>query len=247
MENKFIIVVPVYNAENYIQKCLDSILDQEYRNFVMVVINDCSTDKTYEIIHFECMMRSNRFYLMTNATRKGSALENIVNAIELYSANPEDIIVIVDGDDHLKDSSVLNYLDAVYSHPDVCLTYGQYTPLSGNYAKYCRNIEDTRNYRKSRQWLTSHLLTFKRKLFDKINKEDLKDRFGNYYKYSYDAALTYPMIEMAGLKRIRFIDQVLYVYNDLNPLCEMSLNPDEQTRIANEIQDKPEYPELETL
>jgi glycosyltransferase involved in cell wall biosynthesis len=247
MNNKFIIVVPVYNSENYIEKCLYSILDQEYRNFDMIVIDDCSTDNTYQILHLEAMMRSNRFSIRRNEIRKGSALENIVNAIELYSTNPEDIIVIVDGDDHLKDKSVLNYLDAVYSHPDVCLTYGQYTPLSGNYEKYCKNIDNTRTYRKSKQWLTSHLLTFKRKLFDKINKEDLKDTHGNYYKYSYDAALTYPMIEMAGSKRIRYVDQVLYVYNDLNPLCEMSLNPDEQTRIANEIQDKPEYPELETL
>jgi len=90
-------------------------------------------------------------------------------------------------------------------------------------------------------------LTFKRKLFDKINKDDLKDANGNYYKYCYDAALTYPMIEMAGIKRIRYVNQVLYVYNDLNPLCEMALRPDEQTRIANEIQEKPEYPELETI
>lgn len=245
MKNKFIIVVPVYNAQDYIEMCLGSILNQEYRNFVMVVINDCSTDNTSQIILEKSKTQS--FVYHPNINHNGSALENIVNAIELYSTNPEDIIVIVDGDDHLKDSSVLNYLDAVYSHPDVCLTYGQYTPLSGTYEKYCKNIENTRTYRKSRQWLTSHLLTFKRKLFDKINKDDLKDANGNYYKYCYDAALTYPMIEMAGIKRIRYVNQVLYVYNDLNPLCEMALRPDEQTRIANEIQEKPEYPELETI
>ena len=43
------IVVPVYNSENYIQKCIDSVLTQTYSNIELVIVNDGSTDHTEEI------------------------------------------------------------------------------------------------------------------------------------------------------------------------------------------------------
>ena len=42
------IIVPVYNCEEYIEKCIDSILHQTYQNFEVIVINDGSKDNTLE-------------------------------------------------------------------------------------------------------------------------------------------------------------------------------------------------------
>ena len=42
------IIVPVYNCEEYIEKCIDSILHQTYQNFELIVINDGSKDNTLE-------------------------------------------------------------------------------------------------------------------------------------------------------------------------------------------------------
>lgn len=44
------IVIPAYNVERYIERCLDSILKQTYRNLEILVIDDCSTDTTSNII-----------------------------------------------------------------------------------------------------------------------------------------------------------------------------------------------------
>ncbi|NLJ77125.1 MAG: glycosyltransferase family 2 protein [Peptococcaceae bacterium] len=46
---KFSILIPVYNVENYIHECLNSILDQTYRNFEIIIINDGSTDSSGNI------------------------------------------------------------------------------------------------------------------------------------------------------------------------------------------------------
>jgi glycosyltransferase involved in cell wall biosynthesis len=44
------IVMPVYNAERYIVAAIQSILDQSFKNFELLVIDDCSTDDTLSII-----------------------------------------------------------------------------------------------------------------------------------------------------------------------------------------------------
>lgn len=49
MSDLITIIVPVYNGEKYIQKCLDSILQQTYDNYEILIVNDGSTDETLEI------------------------------------------------------------------------------------------------------------------------------------------------------------------------------------------------------
>ena len=44
------IIIPVYNNEQYIEKCIQSVLNQTFENFEVIVINDGSTDKSGEIL-----------------------------------------------------------------------------------------------------------------------------------------------------------------------------------------------------
>ena len=53
MENKEVlisIVVPVYNSEKYIQETIQCILDQTYQNWEIIFVDDCSKDKSVQII-----------------------------------------------------------------------------------------------------------------------------------------------------------------------------------------------------
>ena len=51
MEPKVSIIIPVYNVEKYIERCLESISKQKYKDFEVIIINDGSTDKTLDIIN----------------------------------------------------------------------------------------------------------------------------------------------------------------------------------------------------
>lgn len=47
--NKISLIIPVYNGEKYISRCLDSIIDQTYRNYEVIIVDDGSTDSTPNI------------------------------------------------------------------------------------------------------------------------------------------------------------------------------------------------------
>lgn len=49
MEPKVTVIVPVYNAEEYLNRCVDSILNQEYEDLELILVNDGSTDRSGEI------------------------------------------------------------------------------------------------------------------------------------------------------------------------------------------------------
>lgn len=43
------IIIPVYNTEKYVSKCIDSILNQSFRDFELIIVNDGSTDSSLDI------------------------------------------------------------------------------------------------------------------------------------------------------------------------------------------------------
>ena len=49
-KNKFSIIIPVYNTSKYLEKCLNSVINQTYDNYEIITVNDGSTDSTEEIL-----------------------------------------------------------------------------------------------------------------------------------------------------------------------------------------------------
>ena len=61
---KFSIVVAAYNVASYIGQCLESLINQTYRNFEVIVINDASTDNTLDEI-YHAIGDDSRFSVVT--------------------------------------------------------------------------------------------------------------------------------------------------------------------------------------
>jgi glycosyltransferase involved in cell wall biosynthesis len=244
INNKFVLIVTMYNAEKYIEKCLESILSQTYKNYELIVIDDCSTDKTYDMVNIVHAKYDHGFIIHRNEKRGGGALINMIKGINLFSNDKEDIIIPIGGDDFLAYDGVLEYLNNAYQDSDVYFTYGNFIPLSGAYGPYCKPIPDTRTYRKSGAWLASGLKSFKNKLWYKIDDKDLRDKNGVYFEAGGDAAFMYALIELTGRKYCRFIEKVLIIYNDLSPINDMRVKRDLQINNAAYIRSRPEYPEL---
>lgn len=247
--NRFLVVVPVYNCVEYIGRCISSVLSQQYKNYNVIVIDDHSDDGTWDEI------KKYKVKAIRNKSHSGSAIENIIKGIR--TGDDDDIVVCIDGDDYLPDNYVFTYLNSVYDR-DVWLTYGQYTSLSGRFENICQHLGmirtcdeigqritislNSRTYRKSKVWCTSHLRTFRKWLFKMVRDEDLRDMNGDYFRTGWDLAMMYPMIEMSGDKHILFIERIMYVYDDLHN--NYGGRAEENARNAEYIQSKQIYYEL---
>lgn len=113
----FSIIVPVYNVENYLKQCLDSILYQTYSNFEIILVNDGSTDSSAKICSF---------YQYTSAkivliNKENGGLSDARNA-GLKKAKG-DYIIFTDSDDYWDGDQVLKDLNELIkvSNPDVVI------------------------------------------------------------------------------------------------------------------------------
>ena len=94
--NKFSIIVPVYNVENYLKKCLDSIINQTYKSFEIIIVNDGSTDNSQEIIDKYSEEYPNDIKAFQ---KKNGGLSDARNFGVLKSNG--DYILFVDSDDYI--------------------------------------------------------------------------------------------------------------------------------------------------
>jgi len=221
-ETHFKIVITVYNASNWIVRCLSSVQVQKYDNWQAIVHIDPCTDDTYEQAEqYINELKDARFTLIKNSVRRFRPI-NDFEGICLSKAAKEDVIVSLDGDDWLHGEFVLSYLNIVYCDPNMWITWGSYMcSHNGSIGRAACALPAPYDdpYNDIRWWRYSHLKTFRYFLYCGIKDEDLRDsETGNYYSVALDMALMFPMIEMAGESHRKFINKVLYVYNTENPI-----------------------------
>ena len=111
---KFSIIIPVYNVEPYLEKCLDSVINQTYKNFEVIIVNDSSPDNSQKIID-KYVKKDKRF--------KGYIKENGgVSSVRNYGLQKVsgDYILFLDGDDYI-DISLLEELSKKIAnqYPDI--------------------------------------------------------------------------------------------------------------------------------
>ena len=67
-ENKMIIVTTLYNAENYVERCLGSLMSQTFKDFKCYITDDLSTDNSLNIVK-KTIQDDDRFILIENQTK----------------------------------------------------------------------------------------------------------------------------------------------------------------------------------
>lgn len=96
-QEKVAVIVPVFNSEKYIARCLNSILNQSYKNFIVIVVNDGSTDGTSKILE-SYKIKDSRVIVIGQNNKGQAAARNI--GLELAERDEKvRYISFVDSDD----------------------------------------------------------------------------------------------------------------------------------------------------
>lgn len=99
-EMKVSIVVPVYNVENYLKRCIESIINQTYQKIEIILVNDGSTDSSPEICNeFARMDNRIRVIHQKNVGLSGARNTGINEATGNY-------IYFIDSDDYVKNNTI---------------------------------------------------------------------------------------------------------------------------------------------
>ncbi len=207
------IIVPIYNVENYLRQCLDSILNQTYQNFECLLINDGSPDNSVEICR-EYVSKDSRFCYFEKENGGLSSARNV--GIE-HSKGA--YITFVDSDDWL-DSNYLEVLHSKIVEYDTDFVIGSYKQFNMSDNCYYIHVWDNDYYEK--QWFSHELLSqlpslerhdysyvvswgklFKSSLFDQIKFNEQR-RFGEDLECNFKLYLR--------MKSCLYIHKALYNY-----------------------------------
>lgn len=205
------IIVPIYNVEKYLAKCIESILKQTYGDFELILINDGSPDNCYEIIELYAK-RDSRIVAIHKENKGVSAARNtgLKNAKGKY-------ISFVDPDDYIEPNfySVLieelekNNADVVCCNWDCFYEDGLYRAHDVIGIPHIMNQKD----------FTKHIFDSPRTLAgSNCNKLFLKEKITEYY----DEQLTICEDNMFLLEYCKNISKGCYVNNALYHILERS-------------------------
>jgi glycosyltransferase involved in cell wall biosynthesis len=113
----FSIIVPVYNVEDYLEQCLESILNQNYSNFELILVNDGSTDSSLKI----CKKYQEQFKHIVLIEKENGGLSDARNTGLAVAKG--DYIIFSDSDDYWVGSDTLLNVNVLIkeTNPDLIL------------------------------------------------------------------------------------------------------------------------------
>ena len=240
------VISPFYNAADYIEKCILSVAQQDYENYIHYLVDDASTDDGYEIAKktIDSLPESikYKFVLIKNEQNMG-AVYNQVNAMKSNFCDAHDIIMLLDGDDWLvNDNTIFQQYNQMYKDDGVQFSYGSCWSIVDNIPliaqEYPEDVKQNKTYRQHKfNWNMpyTHLRTFIYYLFKQVSEDAFKDEDGNWLKAGGDGAIFYNVLEQADPDRIKVVQDIVCNYNDASPLNDYKINGEEQTKTAEYI------------
>lgn len=105
---KFSIIVPVYNVEKYIKKCLDSVFAQTLKDFEVIVINDGTKDKSIELIkNYDVKIINQKNQGLSAARNRG------------VKESRGEYLLFLDSDDYLEKDTLKELNESFKNNPDI--------------------------------------------------------------------------------------------------------------------------------
>lgn len=167
MKPKISVIMSVYNGMPYLKEAVESILKQSYKNFEFIVVDDSSTDKSWQYLK---SIKDKRLKLLKNKKNLGIASSlnkalKIANGVYIARMDSDDI------SDRLRLEYQLKFLED-HNKIDICGTYAIVINENGETVGHIKKPRSNKGIKKELVWLTPllHPTWFaKKSIFDKLN------------------------------------------------------------------------------
>ncbi len=197
MKKKISIVLPVYNGEHRVSRAIDSVLEQNYRNIELILVNDCSTDHTSQVLQ-KYREKDERIKVVNNPINY-----KLPKSINRGFAEATGDYYTWTSDDNAFRSAALEVMAAYLdSHPEVDLVYCDFdiVELDGTYRQTIRTLEpDEMRFENA----VGACFLYRRELAEKIGEYDPELFLAEDYEYWIRAYLN---------GTLHHIPEVLYEY-----------------------------------
>ncbi|PNW27389.1 glycosyltransferase family 2 protein [Formosa algae] len=216
---KLSIIISVYNKERHLKATLESVINQSYKNFEIVVVNDGSTDNSLNVLH---QIKDPRIRIFNQSNLGASAARN-----RGIKEAKTDYIALLDGDDIWLSDYLQQMVEMIKSHSNAnvfaCAIANTYTkktvPVSYNFED--SEIIKIRDYFKSSlnsyTLLTSSSTIFKKEIIDTVGWYDTSIKSGQDTDMWIRIGMHYQVV---------FLNKVLVHYRYINDsLSNTSFNP----------------------
>lgn len=206
---KVSIIMPIYNAEEYLEKSLDSIIGQTYKNIELILINDGSTDRSLEILK-RYSNRDKRLVLVSIENSGPGFARN--KGLDLARG---DYISFVDADDWVREDAIETLMTRALKN--------NYDLVSSNHFRVGEKVEVSKNNYKTGE-LKDTYKTFKTsssfgyvwgKLYKRTFIEENKIRFSEERKVFLEDTL-FNLKALAYNPKYYVLNEPLYYYNILD-------------------------------
>lgn len=134
------VIVPNYNHANYLDKRLDTVFNQTYQNFEVIILDDRSTDNSIEIIE-KYKNNPHLSQIVVNEHNSGSPFEQWKKGINLAKG---DYIWIAESDDYCELSFLENLINEIQKQDNVVLAYSNCIKVDENNEIICK-IKERKN------------------------------------------------------------------------------------------------------
>ena len=202
------IIVPVYNAEKYIRKCLDSIVNQTYKDLEIILVDDGSPDNSGAICD-EYAQNDSRIKVIH---KQNGGLSSARNAgLDVASG---EFLTFIDSDDYIEENTMADVVDAISQRDvEIVLIREKQVNLKGETTKIVGDKPTNTTFYKDKEFLVELVLGKQiNGACDKFYKRDcIKDlRFEEGRHHGEDMLFNVSYLDR--VKTVGYVDSIKYSY-----------------------------------
>ncbi len=208
MQQLITIIVPIYNAENSLERCIQSILNQTYKNMQIILINDGSTDNSERI----CQKYKEIDKRIEVITQRNSGVSHARN-IGIKNSKGK-YIGFVDADDFIEEEMFETLVKSIEDVDIAICNYERIMPLEDNKEENIKNIKNQLLSRKELLEKIQGKNYFQGFLWNKIYKKEIIDKYEITFKEEITICedLLFNCQYISKINKGRYIDKKLYNY-----------------------------------